>query len=415
MQFYIHLDGKTLGPIEEANVVTAVLSNRFSRSTLACRLGDSQWQPLGDLIKLPGQYSTPPPLPKVPENSASSAGEVIKEMAAKISNLVGVEHLEKENAKGMFSEVWKKRTNNEIEAYFSVGTATTTPTLTEIDTRWPRPWAFFKAFLGSLLAFVGLYYLVVHFSNPFGVPAVLMTGAFAVPCSVLVLFFELNVPRNFSIYQVLRLTLLGGVLSLVVCMFLFNFASGVGLDWMGASVAAIAEEPAKLLAMMIVVKETRYRWTLNGLLIGACVGTGFAVIETAGYAFVSFMDDLQNGGKATAEGTLFIRALLYPLGGHAILSAIVGAALWRVKSNKAFDPSMLQQPKFLRLAAVSVVLHALWNSPLELPFFAEKFLIGGVAWLIILSLVQSGLSEIRSARELEEEVIISGKHEAAPT
>jgi RsiW-degrading membrane proteinase PrsW (M82 family) len=413
MQIYIHHDGKTLGPFDEAGVIADVLSNRFTPFTMACPVGDTRWQPLNQVINLPAECAAPPPPPKANATPMSTAGDMLKGMAAKISNFVGVEHLERESAKGMFSEVWKKRSSSEIEAYFSVGTATSTPILAEIDTRWPRPWAFFKAFLGSIIAFAGLYYTVSHFSNPFGVPAVLMTGAFAVPCSVLVLFYEFNAPRNFSIYQLLRLTLLGGVLSMVVCLFFFNYASGVGLDWMGASVAGIAEEPAKLLAMLIVVKEARYRWTLNGLLIGACVGTGFAVIETAGYAFVSFMGDLQSGG-ATTEGTLFVRGLLYPLGGHAILSAIVGAALWRVKGNKPFEWAMLQQPRFLKLAAVSVVLHALWNSPLELPFFAEKFAIGVVAWLIILSLVQTGLREIRSARELEGDVIIIGQPESAP-
>lgn len=413
MQLYIYHDGKTLGPLEEASVIASVISNHFTRSTMACPVGESQWRPLSEIVNLPAECAAPPPPPKADATPGATAGDMLKGMAAKISNLVGVEHLDGQSAKGMFSEVWKKRTNGEFEAYFSVGTANSTPSLAEIDTRWPRPWAFFKAFVGSILAFVGLYYICSHFSNPFGVPALLMVGAFAVPCSVLVLFFELNAPRNFSIYQLLRLTLLGGVLSFVVCLFFFNYASGLGLDWMGASVAGIAEEPAKLLAMLIVAKEARYRWTLNGLLIGACVGTGFAVIETAGYAFVSFMGDLKSGGSAT-EGTLFVRALLYPLGGHGILSAIVGAALWRVKGNKPFEWAMLQDLKFLRLALVSVVLHGLWNAPLEFPFYAEKFAIGVVAWLIILSLVQSGLREIRSARELEADVIIVGKAETVP-
>ena len=413
MQLYIYHDGKTLGPLEEASVIASVISNHFTRSTMACPVGESQWRPLSEIVNLPAECAAPPPPPKADATPGATAGDMLKGMAAKISDFVGVEHLERESAKGMFSEVWKKRSSDEVEAYFSVGTPTTTPDLNAIDTRWPKPWAFLKAFIGAILSFAGVYYMASRFHNPKAIPAVLMLGAFAVPCSVLVLFFEFNVVRNFSLYQLLRLTLLGGIISLVSCLFLGGWASGLGLDWMGASVAGIVEEPAKLLAMLIVVKNLRYRWTLNGLLIGACVGTGFAVVETAGYAFEALFHDIANGGSAM-ENSLLRRAIVYPLGGHAMLSAIVGAALWRVKGEKPFEWSMLQQPKFLRLAVLSVVLHALWNAPLELPFYAEKFAIGVVAWLIILSLVQSGLREIRSARELEGDVIIPGKPETVP-
>ena len=314
-----------------------------------------------------------------------------------ISSAAGVERLDKGSSRGMFSGIWKKREPDEIEAYFSVGTPTTTPDLKEIDTRWPQPWAFWKAFIGAILAFGGLYYMASHFQMLQVMPALLMVGAFAVPCSVLVLFFEFNVSRNFSLYQLLRLSLLGGVISLVTCLFFGGWASGLGLDWMGASVAGVVEEPAKLLAMLIVAKNLRYRWTHNGLLIGACVGTGFAVVETAGYAFVAMFSDMANGEAAT-EGTLFQRAVLYPLGGHALLSAVVGAGLWRVKGEKPFDWSMLKDGRFLRLLIIAATLHAIWNAPVELPYLGKYLCIGFVLWLIILSLVQAGLKEIRAAQ-----------------
>ena len=41
-----------------------------------------------------------------------------------------------------------------------------------------------------------------------------MIGSFVVPFSVVVLFFELNTPRNVSVYQVGKMLLLGGALSL---------------------------------------------------------------------------------------------------------------------------------------------------------------------------------------------------------
>lgn len=319
-------------------------------------------------------------------------------IVGQISSVAGVERLENASPKEMFSEVFKKRTPDELEAYFSVGTAGTTPSLDQINTRWPHPWAFLKTFIGALVAFVGLYFLA---GNPNIFPAFLMVGAFAVPGSVLVLFFELNVPRNISLYQLLRLSLLGGVIALVVTTLFSGGASSMGLDWMGDSIAGFTEEPAKLLAMLLVAKNTRFRWTLNGLLIGACVGTGFAVVETAGYAF---SNALASGTMAQGWDTLLFRALLYPLGGHALLSAMVGAGLWRVKGERRFDWAMLKEARFLRLFAIAVALHALWNLPdADGEWTPWKQLgVGFVAWLIILSLVQAGLKEIRAAQTTAE-------------
>lgn len=392
MRLYLHDGKKTLGPFEASEVTARIDRGEFKVGLMACPVGETEWRSIYDVLNLDSQNA------KVSNRSSSNGTKsLLDSTLEKIASAAGVEHLDRAASKEMFSAVLRKRSEQDLESQFSVGTPATTPPLEQIDASWPQPWMFFKALLGSILAFGGLYYVVAHFENPNAIPAVLMVGAFAVPCSVLVMFFEFNVPRNFSLYQMLRLTMLGGVLSLVTCLFLFGWASGIGLDWMGASVAGLVEEPAKLMAMLIVANQTRYRWTLNGLLIGACVGTGFAVVETAGYAFQSLIIDMQSGSALT-EGTLFARALLYPLGGHALLSAIAGAALWRIKRGRKFEWSMLSNPQFLRLFAVSVVLHTLWNSPLELPFYAKYLGIGFVAWTVVLSLIQSGLKEIRRAQ-----------------
>lgn len=235
------------------------------------------------------------------------------------------------------------------------------------------------------------------------VPAVIIVGAFAVPVSVLVFFFECNSPRNVSAYQVAKLVLLGGMLSLLLSTFLDDGGSWLGLSWMGNSAAGIIEETGKLAALLLVARKTRFAWTLNGLLLGACVGTGFAIFETAGYAFRFLLigwTQNEDGlpGIFMMTEVLFTRALLTPLGGHGILTAMVGAALWRTKGRNPFTLSMLKEGQFLRVFFVAVALHALWNSPLQLPFHGTRLLIGFVAWVVLLSQVQMGLKEIREAQ-----------------
>ena len=346
---------------------------------------------------------------EVPRDLKAGAGAMIGNMADRISSAAGLEQLQDFRAKNIFSAIFKKRTDEEFESHFAVGSPTTTPRLEDVDTRWPQPWVFFRAFLLTLGVFIGLYYTYLRFGNVHLVPAVIIVGSFAVPVSVLVFFFESNAPKNISAYQVAKLVLLGGMLSLLLTTILDLGGSMIGLSLLGNSAAGIVEESAKLLALLFIARQQRFCWTLNGLLFGACVGTGFAIFETAGYAFRYLLigwSQNEDGlpGILMMSETLFVRALLTPLGGHGILTAIVGAALWRVKRDAPFSLAMLKDGRFLRVFFVAVILHALWNSPLQLPLFGTQLLVGFVAWVVVLSLVQMGLKEIREAQQSLPEV-----------
>lgn len=337
---------------------------------------------------------------EVPRDFKTSAGAMIGSMADRISNAAGLEQLQDFRARNLFAAAFKKRTDEDFENHFAVGTAATTPSLDQVDTRWPQPWAFLKLLLLSLGILAGLYYTCFHFVVPILLPGIIMVGAVAVPLSILVLFFEFNVIRNVSLYQVTKLVLFGGMLSLLVTSFFFSWSDSLGLSWLGASVAGIVEEPGKLAALLTMAWKPRYRWTLNGLLLGACVGTGFAVFETAGYAFMTLLSETKDPLDAM-NVTLILRGLLTVFGGHGIWTAMVGAALWRVKGNQPFDFGMLGNPKFTRVFLTAVVLHAIWNSPLEIPIlglFGKFIALGFVAWVIVLSLVQTGLKEVREAQ-----------------
>ena len=79
------------------------------------------------------------------------------------------------------------------------------------------------------------------------------------------------------------------------------------------------------------------------------------------------------------------------------------AALWRVKGSASFKLDMLVDKRFLRLAALPVVLHILWDFP-SIPIidaipFLKYFVLGIVGWVAVLSLIQEGLKEIRKDKE----------------
>lgn len=319
----------------------------------------------------------------------------LDDLSGRISSVAGVERIEGFSARDMFSEVFRSRTDEEVEEYFTVGTPATTPPLSQVETNWPKPWVFFKTFTLSVMVYLAFVFAMKEFNNPKLIPGLIMTGAFLIPVSVLIFFFEMNVVRNVSLYQVVKLVLLGGVISLVLSLFLFKWTDLS--SWLGAMSAGIVEEIGKAAALLLVVNNLKYRWTLNGLLFGAAVGTGFSAFESAGYALLS---GLSYGQEAMLD-IITLRGLLSMLGLHVIWTSMVGAALWRVRGAKSFSLEMVREPRFMRVFLLAVGLHMIWNAPFTLPFYLKYLALGFVAWVVNLGLIQVGLKEIREAQQQE--------------
>ena len=218
-------------------------------------------------------------------STASPAERWFEDITGRISSVAGVEKIQGFDAREMFSEVFRSRSDEHVEEHFTVGTPSTTPLLSAVDTAWPKPWVFFKTFTFSVLVYVCFVFAVEEFHNPKLLPGLIMTGTFLIPVSLLIFFFEMNVLRNVSLYQVVKLVMLGGIMSLILSLFLFQWTD-LG-TWLGAMSAGIVEEIGKAAALLLVINKTKYRWTLNGLLFGAAVGTGFSAFESAGYALLT--------------------------------------------------------------------------------------------------------------------------------
>jgi RsiW-degrading membrane proteinase PrsW (M82 family) len=337
--------------------------------------------------------------------SGSPDGKLFGRMSDRISSVAGVQKLEGFSLRETFSEVFSRHSEDEIERYFSVGGPDTTPPLAAIDVRWPKPWVFFRTFLVALGAYIAFVQAWEQFGNVKLLPAIIFVGSFAIPFATLILFFELNIRRNISLYQIGRLVALGGAAAIIFSLLGYQVASGFKLDWMGASVAGLVEEPGKLLVLVFVINNLRYRSILNGMLLGAAVGAGFAAFESAGYAFLYLLQHIsvtQYNGSVTLQlndvdamrQLIMSRGLLSPFG-HIAWTGMSAAALWRVMGDAPFRLEMLKDARFTRVFAAAVLLHMIWDSPLELPFDGMYILLGAVAWIIVLGLVQEGITELR--------------------
>lgn len=317
------------------------------------------------------------------------------------------------NWKVLFSDVFKSHTTEEAEAIFICGTKTTTPDPSEVSKDWPHPWLYSRVLLMFLIAFGLLWVCVSGFSNSNAMPGMIVVGSFAVPLSTMILFLEVNAWRNVSMYHVIQTFLVGGCASLVATLFLFSIYSVEELSFFGAFMVGLIEELGKAIIVYIFLNRLSKLSILTGMLIGASVGAGFAAFESAGYALQPLMQFLQYSGFAAAHGQLLdeqqmldaihqsilLRGFLAP-GGHVAWAAISGAAIViAAKVKGVFDTGVFTEKKFLRLFAIPVVLHGLWDSPLAgwlnniFPFAGYIALII-LVWMVVLILINMGLAEV---------------------
>ncbi|WP_160148479.1 PrsW family intramembrane metalloprotease [[Leptolyngbya] sp. PCC 7376] len=306
----------------------------------------------------------------------------------------------------MFAEVFKHHSDEEIEECLTIGVSNNVSKIEKVETEYPQPWLFSRAFLGSGILYLLFLFGWLQFQNIYLIPGLIIVGSFTIPLATLVFFFELNIRKNISLYQVAKLFFAGGTLAILSSLFLFSIVDGFGLDVLGASIAGVIEEPGKLMALILVANNKKYPYILNGLLFGAAIGAGFAAFESAGYAFSiflgSFYESLQEHyfdlawiSNAMLEN-ITIRGLLAPFS-HIVWTSISSAAIWKIKRNNKFKASMLNQSTFMKVFMASVILHMLWNSGFRLLGidWLMQIAIGLVGWSIVFGIVNEGLVQIK--------------------
>lgn len=302
--------------------------------------------------------------------------------------------------KRFFSEVFKRHTEDDAEQVVIVGAIGTIPDPDTLTSECPRPWLYSRVFMFFFLV-TALLFVANVLTNPGQFSNVFVVGAFAVPFTVLVFFFEFNVFKNINFYTVLKALFIGGAMSLIATAVLPSFWFQGITSVSDAFVAGIGEEVAKLLVVYWILKRNRaYPYVLNGILVGAAVGAGFAIFETASYC----MNFLSGGDNSwVGKDSMFVLALrnLLAPGGHVVWAAISGAGLLLAARREPLSAGMLRRKTFLAAFLVSVVLHVLW----DMPFFESEWSgdchmlsLTFIAWGIVAWFLRRGLEEVDARR-----------------
>ncbi|HJA43613.1 MAG TPA: PrsW family intramembrane metalloprotease [Candidatus Dorea stercoravium] len=313
-----------------------------------------------------------------------------------INDMTGQEGKTDIRLRELVSEVFRRHTVEEREELFISGTKKTTPAPENMTADWPHPWLFARIFLMFLVVFAGLLVMILQFSNTNAIPGAMFIGALIVPFSLVIFFWETNIPRNISIFDVVSIFFIGGVMSLIFTLILYGYIYVGELNYTGAILVGIVEEVGKIVVAGHYVKKRNTSYILNGLLLGACVGAGFAVFETAGYAFSALL----YGGIPSMIDVLILRGAL-AIGGHTLWAAISTAGLVIAKGERPFDRKMYLDPKFLKFLLLVIALHAVWDMPITLgqSVYLVQWVLCAVAVVIVLVLLSSGLRQVSAVSE----------------
>ncbi len=335
-----------------------------------------------------------------------------------ISRFAGGTNAVRPPLKTIFGGIFEKHRKGQSDEIFICGTEKTTPELGEGDRTWPKTWLWTRIFIAFAIAFALLHLCCSSFGNLKAYPGLMVIGAFMVPIAVMVFFFELNTPKNISFFTIIKYFLVGGCSSLVIALLLFDFFSMELNPWLEAVLVGLIEESAKLAIVALVIwRDKNAKYGLNGLLIGAAIGAGFAAFESAGFAFESFLETFLNNvlssnafevAYSDMVDNIILRAILAP-GGHVIWAAMAGYAIMLVKGNKTLNMSFLNQKAFWKVFWIPIALHAIWDMPIAfgnsiVGVVLPKLLLVVIGWVVIFVLIGNCLSQIGALlREREAE------------
>ena len=193
--------------------------------------------------------------------------------------------------------------------------------------------------------------------------------------------------------------ILGGALSLILAILFLSLDFNTDITtYTGALMVGLLEEiPKATIVALFLYKNKNCNYILNGLLVGAAVGAGFAAFETAGYI-------LRNGMSGGVQSMLYViklRGFLAP-GGHVAWAAIEGAALMYVKGFEKLDKKHFNDRRFLLICLIPILLHGIWDMPIETPYCLLQIALTVAAWLVIIYFINLGLKQIDDAKAMKK-------------
>ncbi len=236
---------------------------------------------------------------------------------------------------------------------------------------------------GLLLFFAGLVIMLLA-GNPNLFPTVVMIGNFLVPVTFVAFFYERRRLSQLSLPTTALSFFYGGVLGVLAASILEPIFIRQS-DIFTVFTVGFIEEFVKILGVLMIARRWRHDQEMDGLVLGAAAGMGFAALESSGYAFSAFL--LSRGSLSAVVIVTLLRGILSPVG-HGTWTAILASVLFRESNGNRFHINR----KVLGAYFTVAILHGLWDGvpglvavlfSSGLDVLVSQFLIGGLGLLIL--------------------------------
>jgi RsiW-degrading membrane proteinase PrsW (M82 family) len=221
-------------------------------------------------------------------------------------------------------------------------------------------------------------------NNPNLFPTVVLIGNFLVPVTYVAFFYERRHLSPLSMPATAFVFFYGGLLGVLASAVLEPIFVRQ-MDPLSVLTIGIIEEGAKIVGVMLISRRIQAHSEMDGLIMGAAVGMGFAALESMGYTFTVFL--VSRGSLSETVFITLLRGFLSPVG-HGTWTAILASVLFRERTGIPFRLNGKVIGTFLLVA----VLHALWDGLPQIlslfmaspaGIFIAQGIVGGVGLFIL--------------------------------
>ena len=210
-----------------------------------------------------------------------------------------------------------------------------------------------KVFTGGLVLYIFGVFALAATRNTNIFPTVVMLGNFLVPITYVAFFYQRRHLSKLDLPTTAWAFFYGGLLGVLAAATLEPiFLSHRSLFY--SFEVGLIEEFAKIIGVLIIAKRCFHDSEMDGLILGAASGMGFAALESTGYAFTAFL----NSGGSLSQTVLItlVRGVIAPIG-HGTWTAILVSTMFRESGPRKFHINHKVIGAYITVAT----LHGLWN------------------------------------------------------
>lgn len=250
-----------------------------------------------------------------------------------------------------------------------------------------RRYKWYKLFIIGLVTYILGLVVLMWTGNPILFPSIVMLGNFLIPVTYVSFFYERRRLSNINMTDTVAAFFYGG--------FLGTFAAAIlepifihGLNFKDAIIVGVIEEFTKAIGVLFIYKRKRHKLEIDGIILGAAAGMGFAALESTGYAFTFFLNS--KGSLSLTVYITMLRGILAPLG-HGTWTAILAGIF--VRENRIGHFTI--NKKVIGAYIIVVLLHGLWDGipsimqiimPTAVAVFIGQFIVGFTGIFILIRL-----------------------------